>query len=212
MSDNSSRPEPEYGAYATPEEQRRRMGLPPEEPNAPTDVHASAPGAPVAPRSPSQAPQAAQPGHAAHGAPRPEPVGFNWNRAFTFLFLGVGAYVVITNLPGMFNLYGSFIQVAEILTPGVEPILDNSIGLRLIGLAAAAVYIVGWVFGLWLSLRRLRATKSSWWIPLVVGLVVNFVVFALLTIALTSQGEFVTQLMTNMSDLSEIVPSQSPTP
>ncbi|MGO2660790.1 DUF6264 family protein [Mycetocola reblochoni] len=202
MPEDDKRPEPEFGVYATPEEQRRRMGLPAE-----PEAEASAQGQGVPGTAQASAPQrpSVRPGPAAlPGTPAP----FNWNRALTFLLLGVGLYVTLTSVPGLLDLYGTFSVVAEQLGVDGDTGLVNSLGLRIIGVVIALSYIVGWIAALWLSLRRLRRQVSSWWIPLVIGVVVTVIVFALLMAAMLSQPDFVTTLM----DSAVVVPSGVPTP
>lgn len=220
MSDDKPTPEPQYGVYATPEEQRRRMGLPPESAPVPIPVEGQSGTQPRQPAdgAPGRAPierSSSGPGSEAPGrsatAPGLSPA-FNWNRAFTFLFLGVGLYTVLTSVPGMLGLHSTLVTVSEQL--GIEDGggLVNSPALQAFGFAAAAVYIIGWVLALWLSLRSLRAGRLSWWIPVVIGLLVTVVGMALTMGALLSQPEFMNSLMQSSLSGGFGAPTQTPTP
>jgi hypothetical protein len=136
---------PQYGEYATPDEQRRLAGLPP--------LDAAPPAAPV-----SDQPAPAEPtGSAAKARP--------WDRVITIALLAYGMInVVMTgisylDLPAVMN--GSM----EIL--GIDGEFTNFAQGRLWGTVAAVLLVVGWVITAWLSIRRLRTGKLTWWVPLV---------------------------------------------
>ena len=172
MSDvaGGERPRPQYGEYATPEEQRARIRQP--EPVAVTPP----PPTPVAPAA-----VAAQPGRmGAPAAPRPRFA----DRIVTFGLLGYGLFTVLGSIPAAAD-YGQF--AANFLAMfGVDQALSDPAGARGWGLAAALVLGVGWVVTLGLSWMSVRAGRISFWIPLVGGVVCNMVSSALLVAPLMS--------------------------
>lgn len=180
MSDES-RPRPQYGEYATPEEQRARMGLGP----------ADAPAAPsyVAPEmSPAVSPaQAVHP--APHlAAPRPtttaaRPTRFA-DRIITAALLGYGLITVLGAIPQLIDIVA--FTDAWMETAGIEATLSDPAGARAWGITAAVLLAVGWLATALLSWWSLSHRRLSWWIPLV-GAIVSFIITSLcLTVPLIS--------------------------
>ncbi|MFJ6679051.1 DUF6264 family protein [Microbacterium sp. NPDC091382] len=149
MSDEP-RPRPQYGEYATPEEQRAAIRKPVPEPVAAVDP----PHPPTAP--------------ATTVAARPTRTA---DRVITLALLGYGLITVISAIPQLVD----FTEFAKtwMTVAGVEGEFTNTGQGALWGGIAATVFAVGWLLTAgfaWLSLARGRL---SWWIPLV-GAIVTF--------------------------------------
>lgn len=154
------RPRPQFGEYATPEEQRARIA----QPDAslvyePAPVVESA--APVAAPQPAGAPTAT-------ARARTRPV----DRIVTFALLVYGLINVIYTFPALadFNEYAQ--RMFDIL--GVDATLTDPSAGRPWGVAAAIVLAVGWLITAALSWISVRRGRVSWWIPLVGGVVFTF--------------------------------------
>lgn len=155
--DAMSADRPQYGEYASPEEQRARAGLPPLE-QVPT---ASAP----APAPPAALPPQPRPQAGARPASRAD-------RMVTAILLGIGLVNVVTSVPGFFNLSDSLDQSLKML--GIDGSFSNFAAARIWGAIAAAVLIAGYATTVWLSVRRIKRGRITWWLPLV-GLVVTMI-------------------------------------
>ncbi len=153
------RPRPQYGEYATPEEQRARIAQPDAalvyEPAPVTEEVAPPAGAAVA------APPAAE-------VRRSHPV----DRIVTFALLAYGLVNVISSFSAMVD-YAAYADTMFRLL-GVDAELSDPAAGRPWGIAAACLLAAGWLITAavaWASLRRGRLT---WWIPLVGGIVFTF--------------------------------------
>lgn len=158
---SESRPRPQYGEYATPEEQRARIAHPE---LVPTPVPAST---------------ASSPEHWSTPAPvwttepeRPAARPRLADRIATFALLAYGLATVVTALPALIDYVGYAHTLLSAL--GVDADLADPAGARAWGVTAAIVLAAGWLATAALSLLRLRTGKLTWWIPLVGGIVFNF--------------------------------------
>ncbi|MDQ0613490.1 hypothetical protein QF046_001131 [Microbacterium sp. W4I4] len=132
---------PQYGEYATPEEQRAQAGLPP----LGSDAVASAP----VPPQPDVAP----------------PAGRRAGRMITVMLLGIGLVNVLTSIPGFLDLSATFDQTLKML--GLEGSFSNFAAAKTWGAVALVVMMAGYAATAWLSVHRIRRNRSSWWVPLV---------------------------------------------
>lgn len=159
------RPRPQYGEYASPEEQRARIrkpAYPPAEPAA-----SFSPAAPPVPPAPVAAP-----------AGRRRVV----DRVVTFVLLGYGLLTVVSALPALVDA-GAYVQrVLGVM--GVQATLSDPGTARGYGIAAAIVMIVLWIAAAALSWVSLRRGRITWWIPLLAGILANVAAGVLLTIPL----------------------------
>lgn len=146
---------PQYGEYATPDEQRARAGLPP------VDATPAPPLAP-APPAPAATPAAAQPRF--------------WDRAVTFGLLAFGLVNVFSSVAGFLNLAGTLNQTLQMM--GLEGEFTNLSAARLWGPIAAVVLVVGYAITVWRAVRRVKANKVAWWVPLV-GFVLTTIVVSI---------------------------------
>lgn len=136
---------PQYGEYATPDEQRRLAGLPP--------LDAAPAAAPV-----TEQPAPAEPVRSIAKA-RP------WDRIITIALLAYGLVNVIMTGLSYLDLPTVMNESMRIL--GIDGEFTNFAQGRLWGTTAAVLLVVGWAITAWLSLRRLRTGKLTWWVPLV---------------------------------------------
>lgn len=149
------RPRPQYGEYATPEQQRAAIRQP--EPTAPASV--DAPHPPTAP--------------ATTVAARPTRTA---DRIITVALLVYGLVTVVSAIPQLVDFTAfakTWMEVA-----GVEGEFTNTAQGALWGGVGATVFAVGWVLTAVLSWWSLARGRVSWWIPLV-GAIVTFVIVSI---------------------------------
>jgi len=158
-------PRPQYGEYATPEEQRARIqqpdatGIPaPGLGGAGVGSAAAAPYAPHPPTGPATT-AAAQPTRRA-------------DRIITFALLAYGLITVVTSVPQMLDFAGFAETWMDLV--GISATFTNVAEGQTWGRVAAAVFAGGWILTALLSWRSLSRRRVSWWIPLV-GAIVTFV-------------------------------------
>lgn len=161
------RSRPQYGEYATPEEQRARIQQP-----APWQLEAVAPVMTdaVDPGIPSDPPVAAE--------KRQRPV----DRIITFALLAYGLVNVISSVPAFLD-YGAYAETI-LAAIGAEAEVSDPAGGRAWGIAAVIVLTIGWCATAVVSVWSMRAGRLTWWIPLVGGVVFIFLAGALMTIPL----------------------------
>jgi hypothetical protein len=151
--DSSARPQ--YGEYATPEEQRARIRQP--------DVTQSLAAGRVAP-------EAAPPrGVPAGASATTQPPVRRFDRIITFALLVYSLVTVISSIPALAE-YGTY---AEFLLDflGVDAQLADPAAGRPWGIAAALVLAAGWLLTAAISWWSVRRGRLTWWIPVVGGLV-----------------------------------------
>ncbi|WP_127475775.1 DUF6264 family protein [Microbacterium sulfonylureivorans] len=155
------RPRPQYGEYASPEEQRAHIREPAAtwayEPNAATQATA-APTAPAVAPAPSA-------GAAAEPRTRPRAV----DRIVTFALLAYGLINVVSAFPALVDFVAYADTMFDLL--GVDATLTDPAAGKPWGIAAALVLAFGWVLTAGLSWLSMRRGRLSWWIPLVGGVV-----------------------------------------
>ncbi|MEH3089773.1 MAG: DUF6264 family protein [Microbacterium arborescens] len=181
MSDaERERPRPQYGEYATPEEQRARIaalgGTAPHPDVAETAVvpdaasHGSAPnGGPARPHPATPRPTTA--------AARPTRLA---DRVISVALLAYGLVTVLGAIPQLIDFAGfanTWMDMA-----GIEGSLADPASGRAWGIAAAIFYSVGWLVTAVLTWWSLSRRRLSWWIPLV-GAIVTFIIVSLLLAA-----------------------------
>lgn len=170
---DASRPRPQYGEYATAEEQRARI-------RQPDATHALETGQPVMPAAePAPAAPITVGGVGAAGAPpRPRTV----DRIVTVALLAYGLFTVLSSFPAFLD-YGAYAQ-AMFAVMGVDAELADPAAGRPWGIAAAVVFAVGWIATALLSWWSLRRGRVTWWIPLVAGVVFTFAAGMLMVVPL----------------------------
>ncbi|GAA1531478.1 CHASE2 domain-containing sensor protein [Microbacterium ginsengiterrae] len=168
---------PRYGEYATPEEQRLLRGLPPVEDVAPQTL---APAPPPPART---------------GVPQEsvvKPAGRPWDRVVTIGLLAYGVINVFMTGMSYLNLPDVMNQSMAIL--GIEGEFTNFAQGKIWGTVAAAVLVVGWVLTAWLSLRRLRTGRLTWWVPLVGAVATGLVASFCIAVPMMSDPAFIAYL------------------
>lgn len=136
---------PQYGEIATLEEQRRAAGLPPIMEVAPESAQASPAQPPTSPR----------------GAVRTSrPV----DRFVTIALLAYGLVNVVMTGLSYLDFSTAMNEVMTVL--GIDGEFTNYAQGRLWGTIAAIVLAVGWSVTAYLSIRRLRSGKVTWWVPI----------------------------------------------
>ncbi|WP_285039312.1 DUF6264 family protein [Plantibacter sp. lyk4-40-MEA-4] len=186
---SESRPRPQFGEYASPEEQRARIAEPIDEQRA--EELGIAPVVPVG-RQPRQQqeptlreqtreqahePGVMQPGAATVAARRP----VAGDRIATSILLGLGLVGLIYTMPGMLDLPG---QIRPFLVQmGVSGYSSDGLASAM-GILALGIQIALWMGAVILSRRSLRAGRITFWIPIVAGVVANVVFILCLSVAL----------------------------
>lgn len=173
MSDGESRPRPQYGEYATPEEQRARI----QRPEVTEALEAG-----VAPP--------AEPAPAADSAPRVR--GPLADRIATFVLLAYGLVSVVSTIVQLQDFPGYAERAAQIL--GVDATYTALSAGYVWGAAASVIYGVGYVLTAWLTWRRLRRGRIAFWIPLVGFVATTLLAGVCVTIALTADPAFLSAL------------------
>ena len=177
MTDRRDRPQ--YGEYASPDEQVAAGGFPVEP--------ASVESRPVAPGAAHAPPLAAT---RVAGAP---PTQRTWDLALTVAFLVFGAYSVVSSIPGLLDFGATIKQMYSLSGYGeyTEIALANGIGIGIL-VTQSVLFVVTVV----LTLARLRAGKIAFFVPLIGGAVAGVVIFVLMIIAITMDPAFAASLGT----------------
>jgi hypothetical protein len=167
MTDNERRPRPQFGEYATPEEQRASIQVPPEIAHASESVPVARTSMPPALTQPPGSSPARD--SAALSATAGRHAG---DRIATIALLTFGLFNVVTTVPGLLDLSSTLNTAFERM--GVGSFTPTATASA-IGIVLAVFYSLAWLATLGLSLRSLRAGRVSFWIPLVAGIVVTIV-------------------------------------
>lgn len=148
------RPAPQYGEYATPEQQAALIRQ--------SGGHASLPDEPTFTPHPPTAP-------ATTSAARPTRTA---DRIITFALLAYGLITVISAIPQLLDFTGfveTWMDVA-----GIDAEFTNVAAGQTWGLISALVFAGGWIVTALLSWWALARRRVAWWIPLV-GAIVTFI-------------------------------------
>lgn len=178
-----SQQRPQYGEYATPEQQRVAAGLPPiesvqmeaaqvEQPDAQSGAAAAA-SHPVADTEAAPAPRRA-------------------DRIATIALLAYGLINVVFTAGSYLDLPSVLDRTLELL--GIAGEFANYTQGRLWGGIAAAVLMIGWLITAVVAMRRLRTGKLSWWVPLVGAAATLFVTSLCVMVPMLSDPAFMAAL------------------
>jgi len=179
MSEPGERPRPQYGEYATPEEQRARIKQPDLTRLLETGQDPDALNGAVPADSPSLA-----------SKPASAPVagamtrGRFTDRVVTIALLVYALVNVVTSIPSMIDYSGYVSTVLNLL--GVDGELADPAAGRPWGLTAALVLAIGWLVTAYVSWRSLARGRITWWIPLVAGVVFTVITGVLLMVPIVS--------------------------
>ena len=156
------RPRPQFGEYATPEEQRARLQ--------------------------EAAPAVAVTAGSAIPNPAPAPAAAAQTRAHTVdrvvavSLLAYGLLNVLSSFPAFLD-YAAYAETMLAML-GVDAELSDPAAGRPWGVAAALVLAVGWLATAALSIWSMRRGRLTWWIPLVGGVVFTSIAGALMAVPL----------------------------
>ncbi|MGF3056670.1 DUF6264 family protein [Microbacterium sp. YY-01] len=183
---------PQFGEYASVEEQQRRRGSGVQHPDA--TIQPAQPALPeptpyerapyerrgVTPAGPNKA--AASTGGASPAAVSPV------DRLVTLGLLAYGLVNVIMTVLAYRDFSAVMNDAWRML--GVEGSFTNYGQGRLWSTVASAVLIVGWTLTAYLSVRRLRIPKHAWWVPLVGAVVTTILASLALAVAIMGDPSF----------------------
>lgn len=189
--DPQRRQPPQYGEYATPEEQRAAIKQPADwQLEAATDAAAAPP-----------APTAYQPG-AAPRPPQGPPSGPHWpedesrppqasqvpmragfgDRLITFVLLGFGLYNVVDTIVNALS-GGALARESGAALGEEESQLIRSFPAWF-WMGTAVVYAVVWLVTLLISLSAMRAGRRAFWIPVLGAILAGVLLIALMAIVI----------------------------
>jgi hypothetical protein len=213
-SDAPRRDRPQYGEYATPEEQRAAIKQPAEWQLE--GLEAQGQPAPQAQTPQHPVPGAYRPDGRQHGpaqgpgapAPGPQP-GFRWpqeeprlpqpvrrvgfvDRLVTFVLLGFGLSNVFSVVTDAFNGGSVMRESVAVMGESYEHLADALPAWLWQG--QAIIYAVVWLVTLIVSITSMRAGRRSWWIPLV-GAFVAFILFAAIFIIALGENPELMQII-----------------
>jgi hypothetical protein len=176
---------PQYGEYATPEEQRARI----QQPDASAALSAGHAPDPVAAPTPQPQPRPTTLWGATPPVGSPAPVRANpADRIVTIALLAFGAFNVVSSVFSFFNLSEVAQQAMRII--GIDGDFTNVAAARVWGPIAAGVLVIGYLVTVLLSLRRIRAGRITWWLPLVGAVITYVVVYLCLAVPLLGDPAF----------------------
>jgi hypothetical protein len=165
----ADRPLPQYGEYATAEEQAGASGLPLGE--------GQAVPAPAGQRS---------------AVPVVAPARRHWDFTLTLVLIAIGAFASINGIAASAELPETLRQVYAMYDydgPGASAGL-----VRAIGMAMAVTPPILSVVAIVLSVARLRAGRIAFFIPLLAGVVAVLITIALMATLLTADPAFLEHL------------------
>lgn len=180
-----SRPRPQYGEYATPEEQAKAIGIPLH------DVHVHARAAAAPQPSPVEAPGGpavggstigSTGGSTEGGTTQLRPARRPRDSVTTVVLLGLGLAWVILSIPGASDLVGTLNRTYAIqgYTGHYGPVaLASALGLA-INISSIAL----WGITCAVSIAVLRRHRRAFYIPLIGAVVTGIVVLSLTLVAM----------------------------
>jgi len=204
MTAADGRPRPQYGEYATPEEQLAHIKEPPpymleQHPaaRAGTSVQGSGsvgPAAGPADRSDaSSGPAASQQRTAAQPAgPRQQAMSRGIDRFATLGLLALGLYSVLTTLVTMTDLPGYLDHAMDQIGVGSY---TSTPATGVVAAVISGVNILVWIAAAALATMSLRAGRVSFWIPLVAGVFVTLVTGVCYAVLLMNDPSFIDYVM-----------------
>lgn len=178
--DVGARPRPQFGEYATPEEQRARIQRP--EVTEALDAGVAPQPEPIAP---SAAPATAS-----------GPGGFRgplWDRILAGGLLAYGLVSTVSTIVQLLDFPAYAEAAAKVL--GVDVSFTNLSAGYLWGAAAAFVYGIGWLLTAMFTWRRLKRGRIAFWIPLVGFVGTALVAGVCVTAALLGDQQFMNALI-----------------
>ncbi len=196
MSDVASadnRPRPQFGEYASREEQLAHIKQP-----SPEQIDPSPPAAKQA--TPASSPDARMlRGAAAPVDPAVVAASRNmFNRVATIAFLAYGLVEIIVTLPNFFDFGVLINQQLETLGQGFGVTFATYLATPITvwaGRGLAALWILIWIGAALWSWSRIRRNKLAIWVPFLAGVVANLLVGVVVAVQIFSDPTLVQQLM-----------------
>lgn len=194
MTDPDERPRPQFGEYASPEEQRASIKVPRDQ------AHAESVPIPASRDQGAQHPQRALQQNSAPDARRASGTGSPFaaprsiDRFATFALLALGFLNILTTAPGLLNLSTTLDTAFKQMGVGEFTATPTAAG---IGIGLAIFYGVAWLVTLLISLRSLRAGRLTFWIPLVAGVIVTLVAMACFLVLFFNDPSFMAYVTKN---------------
>lgn len=197
---NDERPRPQYGEYASPEDQRAHIRDPHANPHyQPPEAEMPPPGAAAAPRPDAVRPDAsgaplAPSCDAATPGARKRPR--TWDRSLTWVLIAMGLLNLALSVSSYLNM-GPSLQAAYTQL-GIGHFGATAIAGPA-GIALTVVQAVIWVATAVLARLSLRRGRVSFWIPLVGAFVSYVALVAVLLIVVLNDPAFTTFVTTSAS-------------
>ncbi|WP_243064079.1 DUF6264 family protein [Humibacter sp. RRB41] len=181
MSDQHSRPRPQYGEYATPDEQRAAIKTPEANPHyAPPAEHpqaASEQQTDVGQQHPPYPGRTQFPSHPAQGGPAQGVPGASpflrhpFDRVVTIALLVLGLYNVITGFAGRSQIAGQIDEAYRSL--GLTGDYTATSLTSTVADVIAFTFLVLWVVAAALATWMIIRGHIAFWIPLVAGILAS---------------------------------------
>jgi hypothetical protein len=170
---DTQRPRPQFGEYATPEQQKKAIKVPLDDTES----------MPVASQESPTSHISVQGGPAAQAPARPA----SGDRIATMILLGIGLATILLTMAALADLPRAIDMAFAQLELG--DYTSTALGSAL-GWTALILSVALWGTALWLSLRALRRGRVAWWIPLVFGVIGNIAVFVCVAMAMAGDPAF----------------------
>jgi len=184
---DEARPRPQYGEYATPEEQRARI-------RRPEVTEALEAGVTPQPEPVVEQRAAAKPSPMPALATR----GGQIDRIVTFGLLIYGLFSVVTSIIQLLNFPEYANNFARVFR--VDATFTNLTAGYLWGAAAAAVTGIGWLLTAMFTWRSMKRGRISFWIPIVGALVSTVIAAVLSLVGMASDPQFLSAVMGSVSN------------
>lgn len=179
--DGTERPRPQFGEYATAEEQRARI----QRPEVTEALDAGV--------APQPTPQAAPVADTPAGFAAPATRGARVDRIVTFGLLFYGLFSVVTTIVQLLDFPEYAERGAQML--GVTATFTNLSAGYVWGAAAALVYGIGWLLTAVVTWRRLRRGRIAFWVPLVGFVATALIAGICVTMALVGDAQFMSAII-----------------
>lgn len=144
----------------------------------------------------SAAPKAEKRGHdrpvAAAGEPRERSMR-GWDAGLTLALLGLGVVAVLVSIPQYADLFDALNTAYAQME---RPQYNSREVAEAVGLALNIGQIVILVLAIWLSVRALRAGRLAFYIPILGGIAMLILIFAMSVVLVTGDPAFMDSLTT----------------
>jgi hypothetical protein len=165
----SDRPRPQYGEYASVDEQIAAGGVPVEA--EPVVTPAAVARAPLAPPDPVTR---------VDGAP---PVSRTWDVVLTLTLLVLGAYSILTSIAGLLDFSTVLVELYAAAGYGAYTSIALADG---IGVGILVSHSIVYVVTVAVALSRLRARRLAFFVPISGAVLAGVFYFVLVLVAMTS--------------------------